>query len=98
MTLDQNILVNVNSVKDLVLTVNDHLKFDVHINNTVAHAHRLSSHIHKFVVSKDPMTIILAMLSLCWNMHPGHHTILALSGRLNPYSSDLQSVYITAET
>jgi len=31
-------------------------------------------------------------------MHPlyGHHTISALSDRLNPHSGDLQSVYITA--
>jgi len=45
MTLGQNVSVNVNSVKDLGVTVNDHLKFDVHINNTFenlkARAHRL---------------------------------------------------------
>jgi len=45
MTLGQNVSVNVNSVKDLGVTVDDHLKFDMHINNTVeilkTLAHRL---------------------------------------------------------
>ena len=42
------------------MTVDEHLKFDVHINNIVAHANRLSNLIHKCFVSKDPTTLMLA--------------------------------------
>jgi len=98
MTLDQNVLVNVNSVKDLGVTVNDHLKFDVHINNTVAHAHRLSSLINKFVVSQDPhdpnasnVKPLLEYASCIWSPH--HIGLIRKTE-----SVQQRCVYITAKT
>ena len=52
----------VDSVKDLGVIMDNHLKFDVHVNNTVLHAYKIANLIHKCFVSKDPPTLMKAFL------------------------------------
>jgi len=51
------------NVRDLGVTVDSHLKFDVHMNQIVTRAHRLASLIHKCFASKDPPTLVHAFTS-----------------------------------
>ena len=60
LVLGNNILTQVNNVRDVGVIVDNHLKFDVHINQTVTCAHRLANLIHKSFVSKDPPTLVHA--------------------------------------
>jgi len=63
LVLGDNVLTQVDNVKDLGVTVDSHLKFDVHINQIVTRAHRLANLIHKCFVSKDPPTLVHAFTS-----------------------------------
>ena len=64
LVLGDNVLSQVDNVRDLGVTVDSHLKFDVHINQIVTRApHRLANLIHKCFVSKDPPTLVHAFTS-----------------------------------
>jgi len=51
------------NVRDLGVTVDSHVKFDVHMNQIVTRAHRLANLIHKCFASKDPPTLVHAFTS-----------------------------------
>jgi len=63
LVLGDNVLTQVDNVRDLGVTVDSHLKFDVHINQIVTRAHRLANIIHKCFASKDPPTLVHAFTS-----------------------------------
>ena len=48
------------SVKYLGVVVDDHLKFNKHINHIVTRANRAENLIHKCFISKDPETLVKA--------------------------------------
>ena len=60
LVLGDNALTQVDNVRDLRVTVDSHLKFDVHIKQIVTRAHRLANLIHKCFASKDPATVVHA--------------------------------------
>ena len=47
-------------VKDLGVLIDQHLKFEEHINHTVTRANRVANLIHKCFISKDPTTLMKA--------------------------------------
>ena len=93
LVLGDNVLTQVDNVRDLGVTVDNHLKFDVHINQIVTRAHRLANLIHKCFVSKDPPTLVHAFTSyedryLNTHLVSGRHTV----GLVNKVESVQQSV------
>ena len=61
LVLGDNVLTQVDNARYLGVTVDSHLKFDMHINQV---AHRLSNLIHKWFASKDPPTLV-HLYSIC---------------------------------
>ena len=62
LTLCDKQLPIVDSVKDIGVIMDSHLKFDVHVNNIVLRAHKIANLIHKCFISKDPPTLMKAFL------------------------------------
>jgi len=62
LTLCDKQLPIVDTVKDLEVIMDSQLKSDVHVNNIVLRAHNIANLIHKCFVSKDPPTLMKALL------------------------------------